>query len=349
MEKNNTSNTRKTINITSVVVFLSIFTSAFLINTKVSKAQASVPLVVTPARQTTALDPGESKSLQVRFFNESSAPQSGKIGVVDFIVTGNDGKPVLLDNVDYPISNQYSASQWINLNSQGVTIAPGDVLRVNFKVSIPENARPGGRYVAIYFESEGQVQGNGTTNVQSSATSSRIVSLVYIRVNGPVLESAYIDVFKTPKFLQLGPIPVNFEIFNKGDYHITPKGQITLLDSFGKKIDQVTLEEKNIFPDAKRSYEENLGLRWMFGKYTVNLAASYGDTGKVLTYSQDVWIIPVLLILSVALGIGIVVLTFVLVNKRLKTKQRVLEQKLESEISEIESLKKKFKDQLPKK
>lgn len=331
-----------------IICLFAYLSFAYLLIPSETRAQAKIPLVVAPARQEVRLNPGESKSLQVRFFNESSAPLSGNVGIVDFIVTGKEGQPVLLDDVNYPISNQYSGSSWVTLPTDKASIAPGDVLRINYKLNVPKDAKPGGRYVAVYFESESQIP-QTSINQQISSTSTRIVALLYIRVNGPVMESAYIDLFGVPVFLQFGPVPVNFEVFNKGDYHITPTGQLVLVDWFGKQIDQIIIDQKNVFPDTKRAYEAKLGSTWMFGKYKVNLSAAYGESGKVLISSSDVWIIPVFVILAVALGIGIIILLGIYINKRLTAKQKILETKLEEEISEVEELKNKFKDKLPKK
>lgn len=332
----------------SSFVFIGTYWYLFGIQAEIF-AQQRIPLVVAPARQQISLDPGESGNFVIKFFNESTSSLVGKIDVVDFIVTGKEGGPVLLDNIDYPLSNQYSGASWLSLPYNKASIASGDVLKINYKVTVPTDAKPGGRYVAIYFESDGQISPSNQSTGQASSTTSRIVGLLYIRVNGPITESAYIDVFSVPVFLQFGPVPISFEIFNKGDYHITPIGQVTLTDWFGKIKDKVVLEEKNIFPDTKRIYETSLGSTWMFGRYNVDLISAYGETGKVASSSQTVWVIPVLLILAVIFGITIIILGTMLINKRLKAKQKALESKLEQEISEIESLKNKFKDQLPKK
>ncbi|MBL7036771.1 hypothetical protein ISR94_02925 [Candidatus Microgenomates bacterium] len=339
-------NIKKTATIITLLLVSSLFV---LLSSRDALAQSSIPLVVAPARTQVNLDPGESENFIIKFFNESTTSIAGSINVVDFIVTGKEGKPVLLDNIDYPLSNQYSGASWVKLPYEKASIAAGDVVKVNYKVSVPKTAKPGGRYVAIYFESDGQISNNIQIDQQASSTTSRIVGLLYIRVKGPITESAFVDVFNVPVFMQFGPVPISFEIFNKGDYHITPTGALTLTNWFNKKVDQVIIEDKNIFPDTKRGYEEKLGGTWMFGKYTVDLKTTYGETGKVANASQTVWVVPVLLILAIILTITIIILGIFLVNKRLKAKQVALETKLEKEISEVEALKNKFKDQLPKK
>lgn len=318
----------------TITFFLLIF-AAFGV-----KAQERLPLVVAPARQTIAIDAGKTENLQIKFFNESITPISGNIKAVDFIVNNDDGSPTLLENEE---------NTWVKLPYEKATIASGDVLKVNFKVTVPKETSPGGRYVAIIFEQVGQLPEATSVNEQLSTVSPRIVGLVNIRINGPVTESAFINNFKVPVFLQFGPVPVSFEIINKGGYHITPKGQLVINNWFGKKVGETILETKNIFPDARRLYKTEIGKNWMFGKYSVFLTANYGDTGKVLLANASLWVIPVWPIMAVVLFIAIITLLIILIYKKLKSKQVKLEEKLEEEITEVEELKNKFKDNLPKK
>lgn len=306
-------------------------------------SQARIPLVVAPARQSVAVDPGKTENLQIKFFNESISPISGNLKVVDFIVTGKDGSPVLLED---------QINDWVKLPYTKATIPSGDVLKVNFKVEVPKNAVPGGKYAAIIFETVGQTTtgqlSQSTENESASLVAPRIVGLLSIRVNGPVTESAFVNMFKTPKFLEFGKIPVYFEIMNKGGYHITPNGQLTLTNWMGKEIEKVTIEDKNIFPNTQRVYQEKLGSTWMFGKYKINLEANYGETGKTVLAESYVWVIPVTIIVIIVFSALIAVLLGYLITRKFKARQEALEEKLEEEISEIEALKNKFKDKLPK-
>jgi len=316
------------------ILILGVFISSEI------KAQDRLPLVVAPARQTVAMDAGTTEGLQIKFFNESITSMSGNIKAVDFIVNSDDGSPTLLEDTE---------NAWVKLPYDRATIASGDVLRVNFKVTVPKDTPPGGRYVAIIFEQVGQLPDAKSLNEEATAVSPRIVGLVNIRINGPVSESAFVNNFKVPVFLQFGPVPVSFEILNKGGYHITPKGQLVLKNWFGKKVGETILEAKNIFPDAKRLYRLELGKNWMFGKYSIDLTANYGETGKVLLENTSLWVIPVYPIMAIILLIAIITLIIILIYKQFKSKQVKLEEKLEEEITEVEELKDKFKDSLPKK
>lgn len=311
-------------------------------------AQDKLPMVVAPARQTVVVDPGKSTTQQIRFFNQSSVPLSGVIKVVDFIVSDADGSPILLEDQDVSSYNQYTGASWIKLPFTSATIAAGDVLRVNYTVTVPDTTQPGGRYVAFIFEPTTNTSPTGLSNEEELFVSARVVGLLSIRVSGAVSESAFVDVFKVPVFLQFGPVPVYFEILNKGGYHITPQGQVTLTNLFNKEVDQYILDTKNIFPGAKRSYETSLGKTFMFGKYLVSLTASYGESGKTVNASQVVWVIPIALIIAIILGITIIALIVALIYRKVKEKQVKLEKKLEKEITELEELKDKFRDRLPK-
>ncbi len=320
-------------------LFLFICTYLYLLDIEEVNAQTRIPLVVAPARQSIAIDPGKSDNLQIKFFNESASPISGNIKVVDFVVTGKDGSPILLED---------QTNDWVKLPFDRATIPSGEVLKINFKVEVPKDTLAGGRYSAIMFEQVGQFSESSTKDESVSAVSSRIVGLLNIRINGEVKESAFVNIFRTPKFLEFGRIPVYFEILNQGGYHINPKGQLILTNWMGKEVERVTIEDKNIFPNAKRNYEILIGKKWMFGKYKVDLEANYGESGKTLLSSAFIWVIPVTIIIISIFLLLILMLSLYLISKKIKSRQEVLENKLEEEISELEALKLKFQDKLPK-
>jgi len=309
-------------------------------------AQDRLPLVVAPARQQIAVDPGKKESLIIKFFNESAVPVSGIIKAVDFIVKGSGGKPILLENLGVPATSRYSASTWIKLPYERATIPAGSVLKVQFDINVPKDALPGGRYVAIYFEQTGFDLGVVTTTLQQgeSSVSPRIVGLLNIRVNGPITENASVIKFSAPLFSEFGPVAVNTEIYNYGNYHITPQGQISLFDFLGRKIGEASLEEKNIFPESSRIFETQIGPKLLLGKFKLTLNAAYGETGQALAAVTYIWVFPWKLSLAIILGVAIIVLLAINIWKLIKKKQKKLETVLQEEISEIETLKNKYKD-----
>lgn len=332
---------RKTKYLVLTILFLSL-------TARTSNAQSTLPLTVSPARQTIQADPGSTEKTTITFFNRAEIPVAGNIKVVDFIVKDNTGTPFLLEGAS--ISSKYSAAAWIKTSLDKAVIAANDSVKINVTINVPENAAPGGRYAAIYFEPTGTLPNTKEFVVQKEGeqlTTSRLVGLINIRVNGPIKEEAAIKSFEAPSFLEYGPVVVRAEIYNNGSYHITPRGKITLAKSNGKIIEEYTLEEKNIFPENSRVYETALGEKLMVGKFNVSLLAMYGDSNQMLSAKQVVWIFPWKITLAALLAVVITVLIIVLVAKKIKSRQKELEAKLEKEISEIEKLKSKFKDPTP--
>ena len=332
---------KKLLTILSIIFIFCLFQ-------KVSFAQEG-NIVVGPARQTLKIDPGTTKTLNIRFVNQSAQPINGIFGVSDFIVTDEKGTPTFIDSLPGGFSTPYSASNWVTLPYQEITIPAKDFVTVQFKVTIPKDALAGGRYFGIYFEPGGKIKNKEEEVVKEVGTAieTRIAGLVYLKVSGVVKESAFISRFYAPIFMEYGPLNLETQILNRGNYHINPTGNITVKNMFGKIIEEQTLKEANIFPDAIRIYENNFGKKWMIGKYTYDLTATYGEGGQVLTASIYTWVFPYKIVIIITLAIIIIILTTKYFWKTFKKKQEKLEEKLEEKIEELESLKDKFKDKLP--
>jgi len=164
-------------------------------------------------------------------------------------------------------------------------------------VQAPENAAPGGHYVAVYFEPTSVTQ-EGSSNV-----SVRIVSLVNIKVPGTIKEETMISFFKAPQFAEQSPIEVDFAISNTGDYHITPRGKLVLTNMFGATVDQMSLPSHNIFPGSTRNYKLSLGKGFLLGQMKIHLTAQYGERLRSLDKTQNVFVFPWRLFLILCLGL----------------------------------------------
>lgn len=314
-----------------------------------TRAQIDVStLTVAPSRQELTLDPGETKTITIKFLNNGQELVSGPVRVVDFIVEDKEGSPIFLDETikitgATQISRRFSAASWVSLPYQTISIAAKNKVIVDVKISAPADARPGGRYLAVYFEPGGFLPESGNQPREAgSPVVSRIVGLVYIRVSGPITEQANLVKFSAPRFSEYGPVLVTTEIANQGDYHIRPQGTITLFNSFGRQVAQDTFGEANIFPDASRLFENQLGQKWMFGRYKAKLMANFGESGKTLSGTIFFWVLPWKVILITLLAITIIILFFSTFYRRLKGRQEELEAKLAEEEKELDELKKKL-------
>ncbi|MGB9707109.1 MAG: hypothetical protein ACPLXP_03495 [Microgenomates group bacterium] len=315
-----------------IVIFIFSF---FIFHLGQVQAQTSLPLTVAPARQEILVEPGEKTAVTVKFLNDGDTPVSGLLKVVDFVVEDKEGTPTFVEGTPMitgltQISPRFSAASWFTLPYDRMTIAPHGKVTFQAKIQVPADAHPGGRYVAIYFEPGGTTpEALGGQKEVTIPIAIRIASLVYLRVAGPIKEDAYVVRFTIPRFAEHGPLTATTEILNRGDYHIRPKGVIKVYNLFGKTVDQQSLVEQNIFPDASRVYENKIGSKWMFGKYKAELAAAYGESGKALTATVFFWVVPYKEISAGILALAIVVLAASLLVRRLRRREKELEEKIE--------------------
>jgi len=308
-----------------------------------ARAQTISPLTVAPARQQLTLNPGESTAVNVRFYNTGDSPISGLVKVADFIVIDKEGTPRIIEDVTQ-VSPKFAASTWISVPYDRMTIPANDKVAFQAKIAVPADARPGGRYVAIYFEPGGILpQAVGRQKEAGTGVAHRIASLLYIRIAGAASENALISRLFAPSFLEYGPIKIEAEILNRSDYHIRPRGVLTLTNMFGGLVDQVSLKEQNIFPDVSRVYTNELGKKWMFGKYKIDLSASYGEKGQALNRFIFVWVFPWKVTLVAILALVILILLGRNLYQKVVVKEAKLEEMVEEEKEEIERLKEELR------
>lgn len=315
-----------------------IYASCFALSNGVA-AQTSIPLMVMPARQEIEVTPGERTTINLNFYNQSDDPISGFFKSSDFIVEDSKGTPRLIENPE-DAPTKFAASSWFTLFYDRATLPAHDKVSLQVTIDVPSDARPGGRYVAVFFEQGSNIpQSLGAQEEAGVGTTSRIAALVYMKVAGPITEKSLVSRFFAPFFFEYGPIKVTTDILNRGDYHVKPNGVVSMTNLFGGLTDQKTIEAQNIFPDTSRTYETELGTKWMIGRYRIDLAGSYGTQGQALTASSYVWVFPWRVAVAVILTLAIIFISLSNLFKGISSKETTLEEELEKEKAEIEKLK----------
>jgi len=320
-------------------IYILIVVAFFSMSSR-ANAQSSLLFTVSPARQQIVANPGEEFPIAVTFYNQSESPVVGMVKVSDFIVEDEKGTPSIVENMNQ-ISTKYSASTWIELPFDRAGMGSHDKVVVLARIKIPKDAKPGGHYAAVYFE---PVQANRPTGEAGASITPRIASLLYIRVTGPITEYSFISSMSSLSFLEYGPIEVAAKIMNKGDYHIRPRGDFMLFNSFGGKSDQKKLKEVNIFPETQYSFKTVIGQKWMLGKYKITLNALYGSKEQSMIHSISVWIFPWRVVTITLLSLVIIILFGRYFYKNFIQKEATLESELSHEKEEIERLKKRLGD-----
>ena len=291
-----------------ITIIMIIIVITVILPSAVRAAEKLSTTAIPPRLELEAL-PGTTLQESLRVRNESATDQAYKIVVTDFIVTGNQGAPI---PVDEAISGRWSLASWMTVSPKQILLPAGQTRTVDLIVSIPLNGLAGGHYAMVTYSPiiEGTLAGTGT------AINPMVGSLVYLKVVGDVTEAANLKEFKIDKvFKDYGPTQIMAEIENLGDIHLRPAGKLTVTNWLGDETYSAELEEKNIFPFASRTYDWTVPGKWRLGRYAARLTAQAGEAAIPLTGLIYFWIVPVRE-LTIVIVVLVVMIGLVLWKKR---------------------------------
>lgn len=279
------------------------------------KAAKALTVTVIPPRLEVEVKPGQVVTKTLKVKNETKEDLYLTASAKDFIVNDDAGTPIIIEE---ELDNRWAASSWIQLSPTQIKLKPGELVGIQMTILAPDNASPGSRYAAILYSPDT----SQTIDQTASLVDPRTGTLVYLTIPGVVKQDAKVTKFQVPKFLEYGPINILTTITNLSDIHITPTGQISVKNMFGKTINNLALKTTNIFPYTSRDFENTFAKKWLFGRYQTQLTATYGTTGQVLLATAYLWVIPWKLIIAV---LAIIVLLFTITKLTKKNKPRKLD------------------------
>ena len=99
----------------------------------------------------------------------------------------------------------------------------------------------------------------------------------------------------------------------------------------GDNLANLPLDEKNIFPETERAFQNTIPTKWLIGRYKANLQATYGSQGKTLQTTIYFTVFPVML--SIYILIFLIALIFIVRHFAKKNKKH--EKDLEIEIAKL--------------
>jgi len=302
--------------------------------------QQSMLTAIPPRTEVFSVKPGETVQTTIRVRNSSNVQQKVMTTAEDFYIDEDGKTPIPLPE-KAAASIRWSLAQWITLAPNSTTLAAGETSQINVVIEVPENAHPGGHYAMILHTPS--ADSGSTALVESdsiSAVQQRVGTLVYLIVEGDIQENAFIRNVKMPSWVEFGPTPVEFDIDNQSDIHITPVTSVSVQNMFGKTVETLEVQSQNIFPQTKRLFSSQIEKVWGLGPYTATITAGYGTHGKVVSATTVFWMIPYRILLAIGvvllalLGIVTAIRRYILHKKDLQTQQISI---LEERIREIEN------------
>ena len=322
------------------VVSVMICVISVLIRVPIANAQTDNQIMtVIPPRLEVQADPGKQIKKTIQFRNEGEETTYLSVTPKDFIVKSLTGTPEFVTSL---VSGRWAASSWIKATPGSLAVPPKATVNINLTINVPKDALPGGHYAGILYESSGSPLRINRGTGAGTGVNQVVGTLLYITVSGPINEQAMVTKFEAPEFSEYGPVNFTTEILNQSDIHISPKGQITIRDMFGKTVKILPIEDRNIFPGASLIYQNVWEEINAIGRYRADLTAAYGS-GRAVTATIFFWVFPWKVVTMVLLAILLVILLVLLITRQIRQRQEVLEEKLLEDKEEIEKLKEQIK------
>lgn len=280
------------------VVSCFVFLFALLLPAIPASAQNSMSFTVTPPLFQLTIAPGEEWKSSVKVVNSNPYEMPVYASVMNFEAKGDAGHgefiPIIDDDIEF---EGQTLGDWIQVSPEPTYIIQGQSVEIPFSVRIPEGAQPGGHYAAILLgnkplESEGTVM----------KISSYVSALVFVNVEGDVVESGHIREFSTAKSFYETPdtlFTLRFE--NTGNVHVQPQGHIIITNMWGKERGRIPINNKtdygNVLPGSIRKFEFDWSGEANFfevGRYKAIATVVYGtDQRQNDHWISYFWVIPV--------------------------------------------------------
>ncbi|MBI5467091.1 MAG: hypothetical protein HY975_02650 [Candidatus Kerfeldbacteria bacterium] len=302
---------------------VSLIASLVVVGLAIGVQSKALTLVPPSIEYTT--DPGKKIETTVKLFNEASTPVTVTVTTANFGAKGETGEP----DFKFDAATADLAS-WIKPGQSQLTLAAGERVTVPVTISVPANADPGGHYAGIFFGSGGSATDSGQVAIQS-----KLGTLVILRVEGEIRETATVASFGTKdKKTSYSNLPVTFEfrVSNTGNVHIRPQGTVLIKNLFGGESATFNLNDVNgaVLPNSIRAFDvtwkklaatnkrsnffQKIGNEWKnfaLGPYTATASVTYGQTKQNLVATARVTVMPWELLIVMALVIAGVILLIV--------------------------------------
>lgn len=125
-----------------------------------SSGFAAINFTLTPIRYEIQMSPWETKTFPATIRNNWPDIVILPTAVSDFTARDGTGVPLFVRKSELVFPDQ-QLSTWISLSQPSVTVAPSQEVTIDFTISVPSNATPGGHYGAVFFKNPGSEVSTG--------------------------------------------------------------------------------------------------------------------------------------------------------------------------------------------
>jgi len=277
---------------------------------------AGVSLGVVPMTVRIEVAPGKSAEGEIEVSNPGSAAIAVKVYPMDRL-TKSTGQVFF----NPPGSRRWSAAGWLSLSTTSLSIDPGLVQRLVWKVEVPPDAEPGEHTVVVFFEPERPAAQPGQV-----VFGARIGTVIAVNVPGerrvqgrligfqaeqpPVVMTsrAFRMSFKWPfGIFDGGPIPLSAAFENTGNVRLQATSTVSIRTRSGKAAATINSGEPvTIYPDDGWTISAVWDNPPTWGRFIAEVRVRYAEDQPELVASTAFTVFPItrtLALLAFAAGV----------------------------------------------
>ncbi len=284
-----------------LVSLVALLTVSFLTPFAASAQQtdeAVESITLSPTNRKYTIDAGKTINDKMTIVNDGATAYDFTVYARPYSVKDNRyDQPNFTDST--PTADLY---KWVRTAQSKYRLEPNASVEVDFSITVPQNAAPGGHYGAIFAEVQPSEQGQSGNQVLRKK---RVGMIIYATVNGDVKLAGEAVGSDIPFWQLQPPLRTSVQARNDGNTHFADEVKLTVRDVFGN-IKYRAVGEYQVLPNTTRT----IAMEWKdaswLGLYKVQVEQKILD--KPTSSDGYVLIVPrfipfVLIIIVVVWGL----------------------------------------------
>lgn len=257
--------------------FCFLFCGVWLINLFISPSvvKASAVLAIEPTRLELSLKPGETANNKLRVSNRGKKPI--------FVEISSQAFGVANEQYDFRFSDAEELGKWLRFKQTAVEIEPNKTVNIDYELAVPNNAEPGGRYLAVFA--------SVTSDEDDSNIYPRAGQLLYVTIAGNFKKDGQLVDVTVPKLVFNRNINWSYRVRNSGTVHFYSPMEATIKNSFGKQVSGGKTDHL-IMPNSTRLITNTARLSAWPGLYQLRATMSVADK-PVPTVTRTILFLPI--------------------------------------------------------
>lgn len=231
-------------------------------------------LSVEPAVVHVSVMPGARYEGVLNVRNQGAGSLRLSARAYDFVPVDDAGGVKLVESSENQgESDPLAAAGWVKFPSGNIVSGPGKTLRIPYVLTVPDDASPGARSLALVLDAK------------ESSVGTRFESLVFLEVPGDAKTSMEISDFSQNSLFNSDSSGIfHLRIKNNGKTHLHPDGELVIRNMFGTERARFGLVGANslgtIPPGSTRSIDyEYQGVHGVvdFGLWNARVSLTQGE------------------------------------------------------------------------